>query len=438
MGVRFAFSGKTAQAKYEGHAPPEVIHVAIDEKSFDQKTVVRKIAEVAQDRHALFNLDSHLWYIADVNNFQPGRDNNAKRFVISITQWELLPCDVRYIESLPYASPLFLLLSRLEVLTSSTKRSPNKISKLLTMVQSWHTAVGETITLSAFSRFPRSLDNARELCKQCPSLGDSFLRMGINVAATPLSVPEMQEHEVEAAHLEVAVEAAYSTVAVLRNLGVPCALFGGMACYLYGNTRVPKDVDVLAFPPWRSEDSSAEELKLSITQRDPTRFFLREAREASSPYKILWYRRPLGVHCYSLVNECKIDIVLPGILHLPNIRPEQLRVDERYHLPVIPFSLLLLHKLKAWDDRVNARESYKRARQATDSSDVQALLRLPHVVSLRFSRPWNDEILFNKEFQAQSRERVRLFCLEFPSQTQDWRMLGFEVSSVFGGSFLYY
>ena len=44
----------------------------------------------------------------------------------------------------------------------------------------------------------------------------------------------------EAGQLEVAVQAAYSTVAVLHNLGVPCALFGGMACYLYGNTRVPK------------------------------------------------------------------------------------------------------------------------------------------------------------------------------------------------------
>ncbi|KAM6501388.1 hypothetical protein JOM56_004402 [Amanita muscaria] len=431
IGLGFAFSSKTAQARYEGRSPSEPIHVAIfaedGNKTLDQRTAIRRIAEATRDRQTIVDADSQLWYTADVDCNHPSESDTAKQYIISITQCQPQACDLRYIDHLPYISPLFLLMSRLEASNSITKSTRDKISKLLKFVHTWHTAAGETVFLSAFSRFPRALGNAKDLCKQYPSFGNSFLRIGIDIMTSPSSSAEIQDPKVDASQLEVARQAAVSVTTVLQNLGIHCALIGGMACSLYGNNRVPKDVDILALPQRSASKTlhniTAEELKRLLVHRDPVRFFLRDAQDPS--YKILWYKRPLGIQCS--INECKVDIVLPGILHLPNLRLDQLRVDEIHHLPVIPFSLLLLQKLQAWDDRVNAVEPYKRARQVLDASDVQALLSLPQVVSLRFSRPWNDESLFSKEFQAKTKERVKKYSIAFPTQAQPWRLLGFEV-----------
>lgn len=40
--------------------------------------------------------------------------------------------------------------------------------------------------------------------------------------------------------MQVRWSAARATVAILAELGLPCAIFGSMACKLYGNLRVPK------------------------------------------------------------------------------------------------------------------------------------------------------------------------------------------------------
>ncbi|KAF8626200.1 hypothetical protein AX17_006588 [Amanita inopinata Kibby_2008] len=39
--------------------------------------------------------------------------------------------------------------------------------------------------------------------------------------------------------LDIVIEAAVAAVSALHTLGVHCAIFGDMACYLYGNPRVP-------------------------------------------------------------------------------------------------------------------------------------------------------------------------------------------------------
>ena len=40
-------------------------------------------------------------------------------------------------------------------------------------------------------------------------------------------------------HMEIRRLAAHTTVTILTELGLPCAIFGSMACKLYGNSRVP-------------------------------------------------------------------------------------------------------------------------------------------------------------------------------------------------------
>lgn len=56
----------------------------------------------------------------------------------------------------------------------------------------------------------------------------------LGVSSKPTSaVPKVQHH------LHIRLLAARTTVAILAELGLPCAIFGSMACNLYGNKRLP-------------------------------------------------------------------------------------------------------------------------------------------------------------------------------------------------------
>ena len=70
--------------------------------------------------------------------------------------------------------------------------------------------------------------------------------------------------------------AAQTTVAILAELGLPCAIFGSMACKLYGNQRIP-NVGFFSFPQCshsslvighRHPRSSASRACLNYTGRD--------------------------------------------------------------------------------------------------------------------------------------------------------------------------
>jgi hypothetical protein len=86
--------------------------------------------------------------------------------------------------------------------------------------------------------------------------------------------------------------------------------------------------------------------------------------------------------------------------------------------------LLLLQKLQGWDDHRKMSEYHKYEKQFTDAVDVQNLLKLEHVVALRFSQPWSDRRLFGYEFQGLSLRRVQEFCCEYPDSTNEWVLLG--------------
>ena len=196
-----------------------------------------------------------------------------------------------------------------------------------------------------------------------------------------------------------------------------------------------KDVDLLVMqqlePPLEtavSPDSapvqpqpySAPELKNLILRTNSRNFYLKMPRDPEADYRILWYRESY------LGPECKVDILVPGIMHLPSMPSKRaIWIDG---IPLVPFSLLLLHKLQGWDDHRLAEEAHKNRKQQQDAADVRKLMALAALREDLKSTPWDDPELFSDEFMELSRQRVKEYCRAFPDRVEAWKRLGFEAT----------
>jgi len=227
---------------------------------------------------------------------------------------------------------------------------------------------------------------------------------------------------------EVVTLVAKKVVKTLQEADVDCALFGSLACSLYGNKRPPNDLDIIIFPP-PGRLMTAEYLKQLVANGDREHFSLDWGKNPSAVYRVLYYSVDCGMAPSNTFHKdkCKVDILLPGIMHLPSLSKTDIKWKDG--LPLVPFSLLLLQKLQGWDDHRRMPEPYQCEKSITDASDVHRLLKLEHVVPLRFSRPWNNRALFSEEFFILSTRRVKEFTQLFPSCKDDWARLGFDVSN---------
>ena len=146
-------------------------------------------------------------------------------------------------------------------------------------------------------------------------------------------------------------------------------------------------------------------------------------------------------------------------------------------IPLVPFSLLLLHKLQGWDDHRKAEEAHKRKKVPQDAADVRRLLGLDEWVrsigdvavapeanagdesqkkgrnarrkkkakdpsksagevnespsAIGKAKPtleWlSDRGVFCEEFEELTKRRVLDYCEEYPKAVTAWRAMGFEV-----------
>ncbi|KAG6888856.1 hypothetical protein C0995_005277 [Termitomyces sp. Mi166 len=222
---------------------------------------------------------------------------------------------------------------------------------------------------------------------------------------------------------QMAIMAANDSVRLLSKCGWHSAIFGSLACFLYGNNRAPNDVDILVLPPSASTVTT-EDLKQNLVVLDPCHFFLESSKDPHDAHGTLWYRLT-NDPARTTTAACKVDLLLPGVMNLPNLPPSLFHWDEG--LPLVPFSLLLLQKLQAWDDHRRSRDPIKWQRQRIDMEDVNGLTGLSAFVPLKFSRPWSDTTLFSPEFQELTKERVIDYCTSFPSSVSAWKSLGFEI-----------
>ncbi|KAI4294719.1 hypothetical protein K525DRAFT_211966, partial [Schizophyllum commune Loenen D] len=154
-----------------------------------------------------------------------------------------------------------------------------------------------------------------------------------------------------------------------------------------------------------------------LVARDPAHFFSKPGRAPGASYRVLYYGSP-RIRSWSI----KVDILLPGILHLPAL-PEE-RIVWIAGFPVIPFPLLLLHKLQAYDDHINAEAQHHFVQWQKDRDDIEALLDLRGYIE---EWPWHDQAVFSEEYLALSSRRVTDFAAKFTYSRAAWEELGFDV-----------
>ncbi|KAG6917085.1 hypothetical protein DXG01_003974 [Tephrocybe rancida] len=252
----------------------------------------------------------------------------------------------------------------------------------------------------------------------------------------------------EMSRLQIRRLAARMTVEILKAHGFPCALFGSMACKLYGLKRIPIDIDILVLPvpdqKLNDESPTQESLKDLLVISAPDFFVLRPSRNPEATYRVLYFR---PIQTGRFPQLLKVDILLPGVMHLPalhpndlvwrynNILPYKSRPPEPL-MPVIPFSVLLLQKLQAWNSRRAAQEPHHRKKAPVDVRDLEWMLDIggPKHLLVWGAAVWRDRRLFDEEFERLSRERVCAFCVAYPQWTEVWKYLGFDVPQRVGSA----
>jgi hypothetical protein len=170
-----------------------------------------------------------------------------------------------------------------------------------------------------------------------------------------------------------------------------------------------------------------EDIKDAIVAADPDHFILKAASDPTATYRVLYYSLSNST---ARSNSSKVDILLPGVMHLPAL-PTSL-IAWKGELPLVPFSVLILQKLQGWDDHRNAVEDKYTRKAPLDAQDLAYLIgstssRRNAVVlgELKQTRPWSNRILFSEEFERLSRDRVISFCGAFPQQAHIFKSLGF-------------
>jgi len=223
------------------------------------------------------------------------------------------------------------------------------------------------------------------------------------------------------------VTTADATVSALESLGFKCCFFGGFACRLYGSERLPEDIDIVVL----DANANQELIKRQLVAQDP-RFYLVEPKTYGATYKVLWFRLSLG-------RSCKVDVLLPGILNIPDVgqenvvqRPLRLRfilgskittLEREY--PVMPLSVVILLKLQGWADHRVSPKQFMRMKVSSDVRDINKLLA---VASAAGVNPV-EETFVPKAFLEAARGRVRTYILQQPSTISAWQALGFSAGA---------
>ncbi|KAI8996634.1 hypothetical protein BD414DRAFT_455577 [Trametes punicea] len=209
---------------------------------------------------------------------------------------------------------------------------------------------------------------------------------------------------------EEILRAARKAIRVFADFGLQCCLFGSTACNLFGVSRTPNDVDIVIF----TYDYNQEELKELLVQEDSD-FYLVRSRNPTADYRILWCRLPTA--------RCKVDILLPGVLNIPNVPRRRVRWISG--LPVMPIIPLLLLKLQGWSDH---RYSERRDMQEKQYVDVDDIIDLLLIAIDRGQSIWQQNLRWMpRDFVDDAQEHVYDFIAEYPYSDQQWEAVDFAI-----------
>ncbi|KAG6917084.1 hypothetical protein DXG01_003973 [Tephrocybe rancida] len=478
----FAFTGSNARSMYgELEDLAEKIEVSI----FSWRGTILELKQtLAQKYPACFSYDLVLQRLLYVNLGLTTQNGGASHIEIVFSPASAVPAYLHTINGLPVVPYPFILLQELMLWDSippaeaqSRKPHVSRILRMLNVLRHRQDFVHRPefdLPMQA-----ASIDRTARFFAAHPSFRKEWQRLGVmphrergvekpnvadqgaaNLVAAletmtitpgtagpspgPSNAPARpaveQKKKAKQSRTQIRRIAARTTVQILEAHGFPCALFGSMACKLYGNKRIPNDIDVLVLPlpnqTINDETPTQELLKDLLVSSAPESFVLRPARDPEATYRVLYFR-PTPTAKPTPHQSSKVDILLPGVMHLPALRPGGVSWRDlggndgqpEPSVPVVPFSVLLLQKLQAWDDHRSAEEEHYRKKAPVDVEDLQWMLRVGVARYVRGAgaATWRDRALFDEEFEGLSRERVRAFCAVYPRWTGVWRGMGFEV-----------
>ncbi|KAG6820214.1 hypothetical protein H0H93_003868 [Arthromyces matolae] len=168
-----------------------------------------------------------------------------------------------------------------------------------------------------------------------------------------------------------------------------------------------QDIDIIVITEMDPED-----LKDLIAESDQ-RFYLVPSVNPRNTYQVLWFS-------VSPRKSCKVDILVPGLLSIPVI-PVSKIVYINQDIPVVPFLLLLLLKLRGWTDhRVDSRPRM-RDKVEVDEGDIEELLELGVE---EYKAHLDQESWLPEWFVQEMEERVVEYVERWPDSKQAWRSLG--------------
>ncbi|SJL15557.1 uncharacterized protein ARMOST_19058 [Armillaria ostoyae] len=108
--------------------------------------------------------------------------------------------------------------------------------------------------------------------------------------------------------------------------------------------------------------------RIGEVAKSPDRFYLVDAKSPGATWNVLWYHDG-GLK--GKLEKTKVNILKPGTSQLPMIFWEA--IIYKQGPPVVPLSVLLLHKLKGWKDNM---EPHLRSKYETDLEGIVGLLAI--------------------------------------------------------------
>ena len=154
-------------------------------------------------------------------------------------------------------------------------------------------------------------------------------------------------------------------------------------------------------------------------------FYLMNARPKGATYKVLWYHRD-GKGSTRRPGAVKVDILLPGTMDLPKVDPSRVDFNNRRKLPTAPLSLVLLHKLRGWFDRIHSDKPWYYERHPKDAHDVAKLLPIATDAGVK-----NTDSILPRKFVNKARRWVNQYVTQYPeyNTTSHWREIGFRAQA---------
>jgi len=114
-------------------------------------------------------------------------------------------------------------------------------------------------------------------------------------------------------------KATRAAVAAIEANALRCCVFGSVACAIYGmEHREPNDVDIVVLT-----NKTQGDIKDLIASTDD-QFYLVPAANPQDTYHVLWYSIPDADE-----RACKVDILIPGILSIPEIPIQKIVYQDR-------------------------------------------------------------------------------------------------------------